>query len=77
MRRLNVVALAAAISLGVLAGFASSARAQSGVTAFEGARLIVGNGGAPIENATLLVDGARIVQAGRASDVQVPPAPRA
>jgi imidazolonepropionase-like amidohydrolase len=73
MRRLNVVALAAAISLGVLAGFASSARAQSGVTAFEGARLIVGNGGAPIENATLLVDGARIVQAGRASDVQVPP----
>jgi imidazolonepropionase-like amidohydrolase len=45
-----------------------------GVTVFEGARLIVGDGRAPIENATLVVDGARIVQAGSAADVRVPAA---
>jgi imidazolonepropionase-like amidohydrolase len=41
------------------------------VTAFEGARLIVGDGRV-IENATLLVDGERITQVGRTPDVQVP-----
>src|SRR6266849_324560 len=75
MRRVNVVAAAATVAVGVLAGLAGPARAQApatSVTAFEGARLIVGDGGAPIENATLVVDGARIVQAGRAADVRVP-----
>src|SRR6476660_9199613 len=72
MRRVNVAALAAAVALGCLAAFAPPARAQTGVTAFEGARLIVGDGGAPIENAVLLVDGARIIAAGRAADVSVP-----
>ena len=72
MRRVNVAAFAATFALGVLAVFASPARAQTGVTAFEGARLIVGDGGAPIENATLVVDGARIVAVGRAADVSVP-----
>jgi imidazolonepropionase-like amidohydrolase len=42
------------------------------VTAFEGARLIVGDGRAPIENATLVVEGSRIAQAGTAADVRVP-----
>ena len=72
MRRVNVVAFAATVALGFLAAFALPARAQTGVTAFEGARLIVGDGGAPIENAVLVVDGARIVAAGRAADVSVP-----
>ena len=72
MRRVNVVAFAATVALGFLAAFALPASAQTGVTAFEGARLIVGDGGAPIENAVLLVDGARIVAAGRAADVSVP-----
>jgi imidazolonepropionase-like amidohydrolase len=39
---------------------------------FEGARLIVGNGSAPIENASLVVQGTRILQAGRAADIRVP-----
>jgi imidazolonepropionase-like amidohydrolase len=69
MRRVNAAALAT-VALGVLAGFAGSARAQ--VTVFEGARLIVGDGRAPVENATLVVDGTRIVQAGSAADVRVP-----
>jgi imidazolonepropionase-like amidohydrolase len=75
MRRVNLVAAAATVAVGVLAGLAGPASAQApatSVTAFEGARLIVGDGSAPIENATLVVDGARIVQAGRASDVRVP-----
>jgi len=70
MCRVNVVAVAATITLAV--SLAGPAGAQTGVTAFEGARLIVGDGSAPIENATLVVDGARIIQAGRAADVQVP-----
>jgi imidazolonepropionase-like amidohydrolase len=70
MHRVNVVAVAAAVVLGFLTGFASPAAAQS-VTAFEGARLIVGDGSV-IENATLVVEGARIAQVGRAGDVRVP-----
>jgi imidazolonepropionase-like amidohydrolase len=70
MRRMDLVAVAASIALSVLAGFAERAQAQ--VTAFEGARLIVGDGRAPIENATLLVDGAKIVQAGPAAAVKAP-----
>jgi len=72
MRRVNGIAVAASVALGAVAGFAFAAHAQSAVTAFEGARLIVGDERAPIENATLVVDGARIVQAGRAADVRVP-----
>jgi imidazolonepropionase-like amidohydrolase len=72
---MNPIALTATIALGVLAGLPAAARAQApatGVTAFEGARLIVGDGGVPIENATLLVDGAKILQAGKAADISVP-----
>ena len=67
---MNAVAIAAIVTVGILGGFASPASAQS-VTAFEGARLIVGDGRV-IENATLVVDGAKIAQAGGAADVRVP-----
>ena len=42
------------------------------VTVFEGARIIVGDGRAPIENATLVVEGDRITQVGRGTTVRVP-----
>jgi len=71
MRRVSLAAIAATIVFALFAGSAGPVRAQ-GVTAFEGARLIVGNESSPIENATLLANGARIVQAGRAADVSVP-----
>jgi imidazolonepropionase-like amidohydrolase len=45
--------------------------AAQSVTAFAGARLIVGDGRVT-ENARLVVDGAKIVQAGAAADVAVP-----
>ncbi len=66
MRRVNAAAIAAAMAAAVVSG--SPARAQ--VTVYEGARLIIGDGSAPIENGVLVVDGARIVQAG--AGVQVP-----
>src|SRR5437899_8804202 len=67
MYRMRVVAVAAA---GLLAGSAIPASAQS-VTAFESGRLIVGDGRV-IENATLVVEGAKIAGAGGAADVRVP-----
>jgi imidazolonepropionase-like amidohydrolase len=42
------------------------------VTVFEGARVIIGDGRAPIENATLIVTGNRFTQVGRAGDVKLP-----
>jgi imidazolonepropionase-like amidohydrolase len=44
----------------------------TGVTVFEGARVIVGDARAPIENASFVVSGARFVQVGRAADVRAP-----
>ena len=70
MHRVNVVVVAAIVTLGFLAGLVTPAAAQS-VTAYEGARLIVGDGRV-IEKATLVVDGAKITQAGAAADVRVP-----
>ena len=48
------------------------APAATGVTVFEGARLIVGDDSAPIDNAAFIVDDGRIVEVGRVGDVQVP-----
>jgi len=70
MHRVNVVAVAAVVTRGFLSGFTSSASAQS-VTAFEGARLIVGDGSV-IDNATVVVEGAKVTQVGRTADVRVP-----
>ena len=50
----------------------TQAPADAGVTAFEGARVITGDGGAPIDNATILVRESRIEQVGPAGQVQVP-----
>jgi imidazolonepropionase-like amidohydrolase len=66
MHRVNVVAVAAVVTLGFLAGCAIPTSTQS-VTAFEGARLIVGDG-----SVTLVVEGARIAHVGRPADVRVP-----
>jgi imidazolonepropionase-like amidohydrolase len=75
MHRLNKAAAAVTIALVAVAGFAVTSCAPpplEGVTAFEGARLIVGDGSAPIENATLVVDHSEILLAGPAGEVEVP-----
>lgn len=70
MHRVDLAAVAAVITLGFLTGCAMPV-SEGSVTAFEGARLIVGDGRV-IENATLVVDGTKIAQAGAAADVRVP-----
>jgi len=42
------------------------------VTVFEGARLITGEGGAPIENAVFIVEDTRFARVGRSGDLEVP-----
>jgi len=65
--------LTATLAVAVFAEFAVPARAQApAVTAYEGARLIVGNGRPSIENGTVVVEGTKIAQAGPAVDVRVP-----
>ena len=59
------------ITVGFLAGLLA-AQAPNAVTVFEGARLIVGDGSAPIENSTFVVNGNRFTQVGRGGQVQVP-----
>ncbi|OFV92888.1 MAG: hypothetical protein A3G76_16430 [Acidobacteria bacterium RIFCSPLOWO2_12_FULL_65_11] len=72
----HVVPVAGLLGLLVVSAFSALARGQApaatGVTVFEGARLIVGDGRAPIENATFTVSGTRVLQVGRAGDVRVP-----
>jgi imidazolonepropionase-like amidohydrolase len=46
--------------------------AEGPVTVFNGARLIVGDESAPIENATFVVTGTRFTQVGSAGEVEVP-----
>jgi len=70
----GMTALTALLMAGVLT---VTAQVPAGnVTVFEGARLIVGDGSAPIENAAFIVSGNRFTQIGRAGQVQVPAAAR-
>ena len=62
MHRIKTAALTATVALGVLAGVSGQARAQ-GVTAYEGARVIVGDGRV-LDNTTLVVNGTKITQVG-------------
>lgn len=55
---------------------AHPAAAQGRAVAFQGARLIVGDGSAPIENGTLVIEGGRITAVGPAVAVRVPPGAR-
>ena len=87
MRRMNAQAVAVTITL-MAAGLAVAACGQppgeqapapppapapvSDVTVFEGARIIVGDGSAPIENGVLVMDGMVFVAVGTAEEVDVP-----
>jgi imidazolonepropionase-like amidohydrolase len=61
MYRMKTAALTATVALGVLAGVAGQASAQ--VTAYEGARVIVGDGRV-LDNTTLVVNGTKLTQVG-------------
>src|SRR5262245_1197005 len=49
-----------------------AAQGPAGPIVFEGARLVVGDGSAAIENAAFVVNGGRFTQVGRAGQIQVP-----
>ena len=84
MRRVHFAAAAASLVLaaGLMVACEQAQQAEApapdtaapaaNVTVFEGARLIVGDGSAPIENGVLVVDGDTIVAAGAAGAVQAP-----
>jgi imidazolonepropionase-like amidohydrolase len=46
--------------------------AATRITVFQGARLVVGDGQRPIENATFIVNGSRFGMVGRTGDLQIP-----
>jgi imidazolonepropionase-like amidohydrolase len=56
-----------AISMGLAVG-----QAQATATVYEGARLIDGNGGAPVDNAAFVVEGGRFTQVGRVGQLKAP-----
>ena len=68
MRRVKLLVLV------VIAAWSVTAlgQAPAGTTVFEGARVIVGDTRAPIENASFIVTGGRFVQVGTAANVKVP-----
>src|SRR2546426_11899450 len=45
---------------------------RSGATLFEGARLITGDGSAPIENSAFIVENTRFTRVGRRGELQAP-----
>ena len=70
MRRATMFSVATAAIAAVLAGSSVPTTGQAAVTAFEGARIIVGDGSAVIEKGTIVVNGTTIQAIG--ANVQVP-----
>jgi imidazolonepropionase-like amidohydrolase len=67
------ISLALVLAMAVAAlEFAGAQGRGATVTAYEGARLITGDGSAAIENSVFLVDGNRFTQVGRGGQVQIP-----
>jgi len=76
MRRVKPSSRCWLFVLFVAAMFAATVESQApqatGETVFEGARLIVGDGSAPIENAAFVVQNSRFAQVGRRGQLKVP-----
>jgi imidazolonepropionase-like amidohydrolase len=73
--RKTKLAVSACLILGAVCSLTVARQRPTGsanVTLFEGARLIRGDGGAPIENSAFLVAGNRFTRVGRKGEVQAP-----
>ena len=68
----SVLALLALLGLLASHGCESPPTPGSNAVVFEGARLIVGDGSVPVENAAFIVDGGRFSQIGPAAELEVP-----
>src|SRR5262249_45461237 len=67
---INLLRSLVGVSLALLIGASTNANAQT--TALRGARVIDGSGGAPIDNATIVIRDGRIVAIGPSADTPVP-----
>jgi imidazolonepropionase-like amidohydrolase len=77
MRTINwqgqrMLAAAGAVVTGAIVALVSAAHAQGAATVFEGARVVVGDGSTPIENAVIVVTNGTITDVGPAGRVKVP-----
>ena len=61
-----------AIFVAILLAAASAIHGQTGVTVFDGARILDGNGGAPIDNGRIVVQDGRVTAIGSAAAVAAP-----
>src|SRR5262245_34676044 len=66
------IVLGAAIAVGCSLPSANQAPTATGVAVFEGARLITGDGGAPVENSAIIVEKNRFTAVGRKGQLNVP-----
>ena len=73
MRRSTIAAACLLAVIWMTHARAQAPGAASGVTLYEGARLIVGDGNAPIENAAFLVENARFMRVARRGEIPAPP----
>jgi len=69
MRRLSLIGF---VMLATWSAAALGQAPSTGVTVFQGARVIVGNGRPPLENASFVVNGTRFGQVGSAATVRLP-----
>lgn len=72
MRPVHMFATVLFIGVGLAWVSANQVAPAGGATLFEGARLIVGDGRAPIENSAFLVEGHTIARVGKKGDVRAP-----
>jgi len=72
LRRLTVGAGLLSVVTAACSGTPVAEAPTITATVYQGARLIVGDGQPPIEDATFIVDGGRFTQVGRRGEVQVP-----
>jgi imidazolonepropionase-like amidohydrolase len=72
MKHALVVGAAALVAAAALSMTLAGQTQTAGATVYEGARVIVGDGSAPIENAAFVVEGSRITQVGGAGQIKVP-----
>src|SRR5580700_1984610 len=70
--RAHFSAITVVLAFAAVAAFSGAGHGQApGVTAFEGARIIVGDG-RTIENGALVMEGTKLTQVGAGASVQVP-----
>jgi imidazolonepropionase-like amidohydrolase len=72
MRKSFVVLGSAALMAAAISVTLDGQTKPPGATIYEGARVIVGDGSAPIDNGAFVVEGSRITQVGRAGQIKAP-----